>query len=431
MIERLRSHAPFLVLLILLTAVALRELPAIPFHPDESTNLYLAAEPHLLLTEFGSIPWFPGEEIDLRTHYRMVDPPFIRYWLGVILALSGEKPLDADWDWSQTWDENAVRGAVPAPNLLLTARVGVAILIPITLTFMYLVGTQIGGRLTGWLATLYLGTHPLLLLHGRRAMSEGGLVLGVVVALWIFLQAPKRPWIVALGAAFAFSTKHSLLPLAIAGWIAVLWTDGKLFSQKTIWRTVQYFGVFALVTLVLNPVLWRTPLQTLQTATARRTALMARQTAEFAEFAPEQVLQAPTERAIIMLGHVFIAPLMYADVGNYADQTRAQEQAYTERFGQVWIRNFVGGVVFFSLWLFGLVTSVLYLRKANENEHRALILAGISTGGQIAALLLAITLPFQRYWMPVLPFVALFTAFGVSRVVLLANRRAGDHESSR
>ncbi len=403
----LRAHLPALALIALLSAFALRGAAGVPFHPDESTQLFTSADFEALFTCPLTLGWQAERAADLRQRYRLLDAPVTRYLLGAGRALAGLPPLSADWDWGQTWAQNAARGALPSEALLRTGRAAVTLLLPFTLWFLYLAGCSLGGRRVGLLAALLLGLHPLVLLHGRRAMAEGALLFGVSFTLWALLAAPRRRplWLgLALGLALnAKQTALALLPLA-----ALSPQRGSM--RRRLGEALLTLAPALALTALLNPVFWTHPLGALREAAALRADLSARQAADTARLAPGARLDTPGKRLIALTGNLFILPPQFAEVGNYAAETAPAEAAYLANPLHAWGRGLYGGALFLTLTLLGMGRGAREARRRRDAPSARLLAATLFQGG---ALLLLIALPWQRYVLPLLPMLVLWQAYAL------------------
>ena len=288
-----------------------------------------------------------------------MDAPLTRYLLGIGGTIAGLPALALDWDWSQSWEANQAAGALPGTDLLVVGRLAVTLLLPFNLLLTYAIGKQIHGELTGCLAVLLMGANALLLLHNRRAMAEAALTFGVLFALWSFLEGNRRPWLAGLGLALAFNAKQSGLALMPVGLLAVIYLPAPVLSVKRLawvrlpWAWAQYLGVFLLVTLALNPFLWRQPFKAAQAAWKERQELQARQVADNARLSPEVALLTPSNRAAALLAHLYMAPLTFSETANYQAQTAAAEKAYLAFPGHNLLRGLAAGSILFALTLFG------------------------------------------------------------------------------
>jgi hypothetical protein len=184
----LQTDGPFIILLTLLSFYYFWGIKFVPFHPDESTYIYMSSDFDALFIDVSSLFWQADREDDARQNYRELDAPITRYLIGLGRTLIGHQALSVDWDWGKSWDENILAGAYPDSDLLRVSRLSIALFLPLTLTLMYSIGKHIQGRSLGLLSALLLGTNAVVLLHGRRAMTEGPLLLGVTLAAWSFLH---------------------------------------------------------------------------------------------------------------------------------------------------------------------------------------------------------------------------------------------------
>ncbi len=412
-------HLPAFALIALLGAFAAWGAPQVPFHPDESTQLFMSADFDLLLTKPSALGWRMKRLDTLPQRYRLLDAPLTRYLLGLGRSLAGLPPLPADWDWGKTWEENAAAGALPGPRLLHAGRAAVTALLPLTLALLYLAGRSLGGQRVGMLAVLLLGLNPLVLLHARRAMAEGALLLGVSFTLWALLAAPRRfrPLGLGLGLGLAVNAKQTalaLLPLSLdAGRDAAPGPRRALRASAAI---ASAAAVAFLLAVLLNPVFWRHPFMAMRNAAALRTDLAARQRADTARLAPGALLDSPLKRSVALLGNLYLTPPQFAEVGNYTAETAASEAAYRANPLHTWGRGLWGGAFFLSLTLFGMGRGVRDIRREAAASGEAAAASKVvrllaATFLQAGALLLMIPLPWQRYVVPLLPMTALWQAY--------------------
>lgn len=410
-----------LLSILLITALASSDLAAVPFHPDESTQLFMSQDLELLLTQPQALFWRSEVQTDLRQRYRTLDPPLTRYLLGAARLLRGLPPLPEDWDWSLSWAENEQRGALPAADLLLTGRFAVTLCLPFSLWLIARTASALGGSISGWLAAILLGLNALVLLHTRRAMAEAALLMGTCLTMWSLLSANRRPWLVGLAAALAFNAKYSTFPLAAIGLLAVLW-EAK--PPDRLRSALLYLLVFAILTLSLNPFLWGQPMPALSAAWHNRQELLARQVASTTILAPEQVLDTPWERLGVLLLNLYLMPPAFAEVGNYLEQTAAAEAAYRLVPWHNLFRGLAGGAMLLTLGILGLIFTLReHSRMSPQRRHLSALLT-LATLAQAAGLIATIPLPWQRYVIPMVPFSILWAAIGLGFLLkLIPGRR--------
>ena len=424
----------FIVLIGLITGFYIWGINLVPFHPDESTYLFMSSDFDLLIHNPFTMAWNPELDGDQRQRYRELDAPLTRYILGFGRSLSNIPALPVDWDWSKTWQQNQEAGAVPGNKLLFTGRLVVTLLLPLSLALLYFTGKAIGNRSTGLLAVILFGSNALILLHTRRAMAEGALVFGVTLSLWSFIQGDRRPWLSGLAVALAFCAKQSALALLPAGIFAVGWvrTDKPHWIGKSAVNIIQYLGAFVVLTLVLNPLYWSSPIKAIQRSWEARNELLGRQTRDALALAPEQILHTPGKRAAVLIVNLFIVPPSFAEVGNYSAQTAISERNYLSTPGYDLGRGLAGGSVLLFMTLTGILMSGLRVFKSEHYQKRALLLLMIATVFQAIALLIAVPLPWQRYVIPLVPFVCIWTAYGVmSLLAMLKEAMEFPHRTER
>jgi hypothetical protein len=184
------SHSHLLILFILAASVIYwAGLPAVPFHPDESTQIFMSSDVELFFTRPADLFWREEARDDVRQRYRELDAPLTRYLIGIgRFVLGGQPPLPVDWDWTSSWQANLAAGAYPDADLLLAARLPQALLFPLTLLLLFLTLQAIAPRPAAWLGLFLFAVHGLVLLHTRRAMAEGVLLFTIMLTLWSLVQ---------------------------------------------------------------------------------------------------------------------------------------------------------------------------------------------------------------------------------------------------
>ncbi len=403
------------------TIFYLRGLPAVPFHPDESTQLFMSSDARQFLRDPSQLFFQKDRQNDPRQRYRLLDAPLTRDMIGIGLAAQGLRPLPSDWNWSATWEENQASGALPSARQLDAARLSVAILFPLTLLFAYGTGAALGGRLGGWAMLLLLASNSLILLHTRRAMAESALVFATVLTLYALARPARRPWLLAIAVALAFNAKQVALPLLLPGLLAVVWPveSGQRPSLRDRLLNVALFVlVFAGVTLLLNPVFWSAPLSTVLEALQARADFTQGQVQTMQSLGSTIVMNSPLERLAGAIVQLFIAPPSMAEAGNYLTQTQAATDAYLSVPVHTLFRGLIAGGVMLFLFLFGLVAGGLQaIRERGSARGRVLALLVIATLVQFLAITLMLPLPFQRYYLVLVPFACLWIAFGLAHMI--------------
>lgn len=422
------SFLAFLIFLLGVSAAYTAGALAVPFHPDESTFFYLSEDINLLFEDPSALFWQPETLTDARQRYRTLDAPLGRYWVGLSRQIAGLPPLAVDWDWGKTWEENRFSGALPSPGLLAAGRVGTALLFPASLALLFFTGRKVGGEITAWAAVLLLASNALILLHTRRAMSEGLVIFTTALTMWSIAHTGKRPWLIGIPVALAFCAKHSLGALAPFGLLAIFWQaqPGTSIAHR-LKQAVWYVLLFLGIVILLNPFLWQHPTAAVMDALHNRQDLTQRQTSD----RPEQRLDTPAEKLIGMIGSLYLTPPMFAETGNYLEATHAAEEAYLANPLHNLFRSIPAGVILLVLSVFGWLAgagNAINTRKANGAAARLLTILLLCALFQALALLVTVPLPFQRYYMPLVPHLCLWTAYGLHTLLTVGLRKQPIHQ---
>ncbi len=407
---------PLLLSLVIVTASAfyLAGVAGVPFHPDETTQLYMSADLETLLRDPLSLAWQPGES-DQRGHYRLMDAPLPRTWIGLGRMLAGQPAPLADWDWTLDWKRNLARGALPGQDALLAGRWMMALCYPFSLLLAFLAGRRLGRPIAGWTALLLTATNALVLLHTRRAMAEGLLLLLIYFNVWWLSGQPRHPWLVGAWLALAFLAKQSAAALLLPAALALLTPlGGELQLAARLRNTLAAAGLFVGLVVLCNPFAWAHPVGALQAALRERAAFAQAQ--EQAHSAQGGVLLAssPAARLAGVVAQWYITEPAVMDVDNYRDALADASARYLGNPVHRLLRGFAGGGVLFLLTLFGAVTTGM--RAARERRVRAEIWLLLAAGVAQVGVLLLIPVPFQRYAVALVPHAALWVGIGAANV---------------
>ncbi len=407
-------------LLISITAYYFLGISQVPFHPDESSWIFMSSDLQDLLTQPLSLEWKAGSEGDLKQSYRELNSPLAKYLIGAGRMVMGYAPLTQDWDWSKSWEENNSAGALPSPGLLLVSRFSIALLFPFCLWLVYNTGKTLDHWLTGLIAAGFYGLNALVLIHTRRAMAESALVFGVCLTIWAILKTRDKPWIAAIAMALAINAKQTNLALFPVILVAIAWAA---WEKRSRLRDILFpMGLFCLIVVItsflLNPLFWSNPLQAGLAGMRARQTLLNNQVSATSTASPLQVLSTPSTRIIALIANVFILPPSVEDVGNYIQQTSASKTAYFNIPGVDLFRGLAGGGAILFLALTGVVISFMQLLHLKNRANNNLILFFAGFILEAGLLLVTIPLPYQRYWMPLIPFLCFCTALPLSQAGL-------------
>lgn len=405
----------FLVSLIIFTIFYWKETPDVPFHPDESTYLFTSGNFELFWQQPSAIYWKTEMSNDILQRYRLLDAPLLNYLIGLSRWIAGKAPLSVDWDWSKSWDENDQAGAFPSPDLLLTGRMASAIVFPFSVFFLYLVARKSSSELTGWLAAILLASNSLILLHTRRAMAEGPLLFTITLSLWGLTYLEKHPVWISIPTALAFCAKQSLAALSPVGLLAVLWQEGAIAQKKyksIVFQFLLYSSLSLLLIGLAYSFLWGDPIRAGMAALQARQDLASRQVAD----RPEQTLDSIPRKLAGMIANLYIVLPQFSETANYQDATRLSEEIYLSNPFHQLFRSIPGGVIIIFLNLFGFLMAVYSAIKEIGRRRRQLVLLLLANLFQMTILFFMIPFPWQRYYMPLVPFVCLWTAYGINKL---------------
>ena len=426
-----------LAVALLLAPLFMLSLDKVPFHPDEMSLLYQSRDLEALYTHPGRLVDFRQWQTEPEVAYRVLNAPLAKYILALGRRASGFGPeaVSVDWDWSQGWQANAAAGAIPPDPALLGARLASALAAWLAAPALWLAGRRLGGTWAGWLAAASYGLNALVLLHGRRAMAEGTLLLTVAFGLLVLLAAAKRPLLAGAAGGLALAAKHSAAPLTVSSWLAAFSASPARSNSQPgdrFRRLALAVASSLLVFYLLSPHLWANPLAGALTTLEARGRLLQEQIELTAELAPDRLLDRPSERLAALVGHLFFLPVQLREIGNYDQALTPAYRTYLNDPRSQLLRGNLAGAVLLGLAILGIVLSGLTWRRLGMDDRRRRGLLLTASVLQAGALLLANPLPIQRYYLPLLPMVCLWAGLGGADLLdglkrARQPRSAGDH----
>jgi hypothetical protein len=252
-------------------------------------------------------------------------------------------------------------------------------------------------------------------------MAESALTFGVCFAIIGILLGDKRPWLTGIAIALAVNAKQSALPLFAVGLFAVCWLPQNELLTKRFWANIgQYLGVFALLTLILNPMMWEDPVGVVIKSYRARQDFLNKQIDVSETLVPEQVMINPMQRSAVMIANLYILHPSFYEVGNYVKETEMSEMEYINIPGHNLFRGVFGGGILLIMTLFGMATATLKFPREHPTSRRNIVLLLLGTFLQAIALIIAVPLPYQRYVIPMVPFISLWIGFGLSQIIYKA-----------
>ncbi|MBI1256912.1 MAG: phospholipid carrier-dependent glycosyltransferase [Chloroflexi bacterium] len=221
---------------------------SVPFHGDESTQIYMSRDYayQFLQGDLDLVRYHDPPINATEQQLRLLNGTLNKYLIGFMWHLGGFNidQINDQWDWGGDWNYNQSNNHAPSEALLQISRIPSAILLAAGVIVMFALGRMLGGRSVAYLASLYYALNPALLIEGRRAMMEGSLTffsLLVVLAGVLLLQ--KRRWwtaiLLGLAAGLALASKHTAVFTLVAVFGACVvypvieWVGEKWVRHKT------------------------------------------------------------------------------------------------------------------------------------------------------------------------------------------------------
>lgn len=408
-----------LSLLLLLTLFYFWGLGKVPFHPDESTHIYMSRDLDLLFQNPTSLSYRPNQDLSAEMRYRAIDAPITRYLIGTARLITNTPALAADWDWSLDWESNLSAGAYPGTSdLLLISRIIPAFLIVGSCVFFYFAARKLMPSLISVLAVLILGLNPLILLHARRAMTEAALLFGVCFFLWAITRDRINPWLIGLSLALAFNAKQSGVFLIPVGIIAVaLNLEGENILRKLLTRWSIVLGTFLVITYLINPYYWTAPFSALKLGIEIRSELTKAQMADYLGGNKLSWLQ----RSLALIDNLYLKGPVYSEIDKYNAAINPMIYEYQMIIFHIWGRGIVWGSTQLALSISSLYLLVKRITGYSIILKRSLLVLILSTISVAFGIITAFQIPWQRYIIPLVPLAAFWIAFGATPLIELIN----------
>lgn len=432
MTRRQRAAAalwPALLVVYVLAGTALT-----PFHGDEAMQLHSSGDFTTVFVERN--PSALGIDIEdgrnSTTERRLLQGTVNSWAIGLTLHLAGYGPADLPpapgWHWNLDYEENIALGMRPSEDLLLLTRQPSAWFFAMSVPVFFAIAWRYGGLLTACLAGALYTLHPALLLNGRRAMMEGPMLffglLTILCAQVIIRQghAHRRRWwlVLALVGGLALASKHSAV-LFLAGalvwlWFTVLLRRNRRLLLKTTLRCAFAALLALAVFLMLSPALWPDPPGLLLRLLQTRSELVH---VQVEQWQPGSLPMTAAERIEQLLVQPFLQGPMFHEVAHWSglEVTKAETDAWLASPLSGWQPTTTVGLALSLLTLVGLA---LTLRRPDR----------VGLPAWLALTLVALMfnpLPWQRYYLPLLPITILLAASGMAQLsetgILVIKRR--------
>jgi 4-amino-4-deoxy-L-arabinose transferase-like glycosyltransferase len=433
-----KTFAKFAVAFALFSAYIffeLRTLGEVPFHPDESSWILMSRDfdTQFLAGDTTALAFTPEQNIDAIWSYRLLNAPLAKHIIGFTRWVNGfgADTIPADFLWGVSWEQN--RAALPRADVLWMSRSAMALLNALSALLMFVIGREIGGGIAGACATALFAFDPLMLLHNRRAMAEGALVLFTLSSVLTLIKlaqhlrasktnSPKVITATLAGAmiALAICSKQTAIPLFVCGVLILLIAPSARARRAQTVTLIAFVIAAAVVWLVLNPIVWAHPLETLQAMLKERNDLSAIQVRIEATNSPQRVLSDVASRVVASARVVFFELPIASESPVYLEQLEPPARAYLAQPINTALRQPLASVILAALFVIGairLITSRFDRRARDSTKYIAqsvLLLCAVA-----AELLVAVAIPlaWQRYFVQLVPLALLVAAFGCATIM--------------
>ena len=401
-----------------ITAYILAGIQDVPLHGDESTQIYMGRDfyYHILgNTEqvlFRDWDTLSGDEAT-EQQLRLLNGTTPKYLFGAVAYLSHYdiEDINQQWSWGSGWEWNHENDHVPSDDLLFRSRFVSASLLAISAIALFAVGNVLCGRFVAYIASAYYVLNPAILLNGRRAMMEGGMLAFSMLAILIALYLLKnRLWwqhiLLGVISGLAVASKHTSV-ITIISIFAVCGGYFLLNHRKHLLNLLGSGILSLIVFFALNPAWWNAPLTTPSTVLELRQDLLSGQVNFFGGY------DNFSEQVSGFACQSFIVLPIYAD-SDFDDFYSAQLetiQNYDSSLlsGVSLGGSTIGGLIVFILTIAGLVR--LWLYEKIKVSHRWFI-----TTWFVAMIILTLfltPLEWQRYYLPIYPVIGILFAIGI------------------
>ena len=427
------SNLPIWFDLLWLAALALYVLAGaaiVPFHGDESTQIFMGRDTYVLFLD-GDIAkvFYDGAaaESPIEQHLRIVNGTISKTIYGGLAALNGldVEEINKPWEWDYDYEGNRAAGSLPDAELLRQARLASSAQLALAVGIFFLFTRLSISRPVAYLASLIFALHPTALINGRRAMMEGshllGMMLVLLAAVWLLRE---RTWLrfalLGICCGFAIAAKH---PNAIIVALVFLACGSRMLfeiaraAQASRDGIISVFvgllsaaAVTVMVFLLFNPAWWRAPLRTAAAVLSERMELLERQIERHGGY------ESGIDKIDGFWQHVFAGEIQYYEDARWAEYAEIDGQiAKYEASGWAGIR--IGGAAA-GLACLALTAAGAWIFIRDRRIHSSIRWLIMVWGGGLALVTLLVTpLSWTRYYLPILPFVHLAMAGALATIL--------------
>ncbi len=426
----------------------------VPFHGDESTTIWMSEDYQTALDgDFSELAYAEPPRRTTEQHMRIITSNLSKIAMGISWQEAGmeESDLNEQWVWGADFGQNEANHSLPSPELLHVTRLSSALLLALSAVFI-LATTRLITRqffvqpvtifLSGWVGVIaYTFLYPAILLNGRRAMFEGGLLFGLALMAWAstrIIAQRKVRWldygVLGICTGLTLSTKHSA-----AFTVILLYSGLVIIAGLLAWRSSSkflamrdYLLKISLATLLalliffaLNPLWWSNPLGMPAIVIEQRQMILDEQVTYF----PTYKYTEPSARISGLVEEILNPTTQYYEADYWIDYAgvSAEIDAYQTSIWAGLGENPFGLIMRGILVLSG-TAFLLYLGwRGTWPQRNLVILLVLWAGGLSFITLLTVPLHWQRYYLPVLVPHVIIMSIGAGAILEIVEKRLTQH----
>lgn len=386
----------------------------VPFHPDESTQIYMSRDVDEIFTAPGSLFYHAETTLSPEQRYRLIDAPLPRTIIGISRGIFHLPLLKPDWNWSISWEENKANGALPTNYSLLVARLSLALFVPLGLVFFFLILKSVVNWPISLLVSLVLGMNAIFLMHTRRAMAEGLSFCLFFTVIFLIIRKPEKAFLIGMLAGLAFQAKQTTLPLLFMPVIVWIINGIKSKNKLLIIKKILFFcGAIFLTYYVLNPVAWKDPFHVAILQIQHRIAFTQAQAAEYQAISSSLAVTTFPSRLAAWLANTYFATPAFYDIGNYSKELAQAILIYGSNILHRLFSGWYFGLVTLFIGLFGFILSFRKIKSIYNSTNNTFLVLLIISILQTAFSIFMLPITFQRYYLLNLALSMMWVGIGV------------------
>ena len=419
---RLHLAADVLVLLFLVGYILLG-VRDVPLHGDEATTIWMSKDFDTILLQANpeAVFYEPPPRRTTEQHLRVITMNASKLSMGAAWTATGfsAEDINEQWVWSPDLDINWQRenGHLPSEKLLFVSRLSSALMMVVSVALVLsMARLALGGLFTNtaavsvgsWIAMTFYALNPAVLVNGRRAMFEGGLLLGLALVGWGVFALMRRytnvGWrdysVLGVLTGLALTTKHSAaftVTILYAGLLVLPLLRGINLRAKLMQRIggmMLATGLALLTMLALTPLWWATPLAMPETVIEERREILDLQAALFGEYDTIQDrVEGLWRESIKIPPQYYEAPYWGNFAGVAGSIQQYENRALAGLTGDGW--DVLRGV----LLAWGVVGSLVIIWKQPKTRTMLGLLL-LWAAGMILVTLVSVPMAWQRYYLP-------------------------------